>query len=73
MAKHSIIKIKEMVHPQDFSRLYLCQIAVDSVPCVPFYSHAAQRMELGEDAWVQSLFENAEHMLQQFGPAPALV
>jgi len=73
MAKYEIVKIKEMVHPQDFSRLFLCQIAVDGRCCVPFYSHIAQRMELGEEAWERSLYENAEHMLQQFGPAAALV
>jgi hypothetical protein len=70
--RHDIIKIAEHTHPQDFSRLYLCQIAVNGVPCVPFWSHAAQRRELGEEAWLRSLFDNAENLVAQYGPAPAL-
>lgn len=72
MPRHEIIKIAEHTHPQDFSRIFLCQIAVDGVPCVPFWSHAAQRRELGETAWLQSLFDNAEQMVRDYGPAPAL-
>lgn len=72
MPRFDRIKIAEHTHPQDFSRLYLCQIAVDGKPCVPFWSHEAQRRELGEEAWLQSLNENAEHLLAEHGPAPAL-
>ena len=72
MSQREIIKISEHVHPQDFSRLFLCQIAVDGAPCVPFWSHAAQRAELGEEAWLESLYQNAEHLLREYGPAPAL-
>jgi hypothetical protein len=72
MARYEIIRIKEHSHPQDFSRLFLCQIAVDGRPCVPFWSHVAQRAELGEEAWIASLYENAEHLLLEYGPAPAL-
>jgi hypothetical protein len=72
MARHEIIKIAEHVHPQDFSRVYLCQIAVNGIPCVPFWSHEAQRRELGEEAWLQSLYDNAEHMIFEYGSAPAL-
>lgn len=72
MPRREIIKLTDHVHPQDFSKLYLVQIAVDAKPCIPFWSHEAQRRELGEEAWLQSLFENAEHLLAQYGPAPAL-
>jgi len=72
MPRYEIIKIKEQSHPLDFSRIFLCQIAVDGVPCVPFYSHAIQRKELGEEGWLQSLYENAEQMIHDHGPAPAL-
>jgi hypothetical protein len=72
MPRYEIIKIKEESHPQDFSRIYLCQIAVDSIPCVPFYSHAIQRRELGEEAWLNSLYENAEMLVKEYGRAPAL-
>jgi hypothetical protein len=70
--RFDIIKIKEMTHPQDFSRLYLCQLAVNGIPCVPFYSHEIQRRELGEQAWLESLKENAAGLLAEHGPAPAL-
>jgi hypothetical protein len=72
MPRYEIIKIKEMSHPQDCSRIFLCQIAVDSVPCTPFYSHSIQRKQLGEEGWLQSLYENAEQMIHDYGPAPAL-
>lgn len=72
MPSYEIIRIKEQTHPQDFSRIYLCQIAVDGVPCTPFFSHSIQRHELGEEAWLISLYENAEEMIRQFGRAPAL-
>ena len=72
MPQREVVKISEHVHPQDFSKLYLVQIAVDSKPCVPFWSHEAQRRELGEEAWLQSLFDNAEDLIARFGPAPAL-
>ena len=72
MPQREVVKISEHVHPQDFSKLYLVQIAVDSKPCVPFWSHEAQRCELGEEAWLQSLFDNAEDLMARFGPAPAL-
>ena len=72
MPAYEIIKIREEVHPQDCSRIYLCQIAVDGNPCVPFYSHAIQRKELGEEGWLRSLYENAEHLLRQYGRYPAL-
>lgn len=69
MATHEIIKIKEESHPQDHSRIFLVQIAVDGVPCVPFYSHVIQRRQLGEEGWLRSLCENAEDMIAQFGRA----
>jgi hypothetical protein len=72
MPNFEIIKIKEQTHPSDFSRIYLCQIAVDNVPCVPFFSHSIQRKELGEEAWLKSLCENAEMLVRDYGPAPAL-
>jgi len=72
MPRHEIICIREHTHPQDFSRLFLCQIAVDGKVSVPFWSHAAQRQELGEEAWLQSLFDNAEHLIKEYGTAPAL-
>jgi hypothetical protein len=72
MPQREIVKISEHIHPQDFSKLYLVQIAVDAKPCVPFWSHEAQRRELGEEAWLQSLFDNAENLIHQYGPAPAL-
>ena len=72
MPRHGIVKIAEHVHPQDFSKIYYCQIAVDDVPCVPFWSHEIQRRQLGEEAWLQSLFDNAEDLIARFGPAPAL-
>jgi hypothetical protein len=70
--KFEIMRIKESVNPQDFSTAYLVQIAVDGKPCTPFWSPAEHRKTMGEDAWVASLKENAEHMLMQFGPAPAM-
>lgn len=72
MPTYEIIKIKEQTHPQDYSRIFLCQIAVDGKPCVPFFSHAIQRKELGEEGWLKSLFENAEMLVRDYGPAPAL-
>jgi len=72
MAQRKIIAIKERIHPQDFSRLFLVQVAVDSKPCVPFWSHISQRVELGEKAWLESLLENGEHLMREYGPAPAL-
>jgi hypothetical protein len=66
------IKIVPHTHPQDFSTVYLCQFAVDGVPCVPFWSHKAERERLGEDAWYRSLQDNAVGMLAEHGPAPAL-
>lgn len=71
-SKYTVVKIKEESHPQDHSRIYLCQIAVDGKCCVPFYSHVIQRNELGEEGWLKSLFENAEQMLADYGPAPGL-
>lgn len=73
MPNFEIIKIKEETHPQDFSRIYLCQIAVDGNPCVPFYSHSIQRRELGEEGWLRSLYENAEQLVMDYGRAPALI
>jgi hypothetical protein len=70
--RHSIIKIEPRIHPSDFSTVYLVQIAVDEVPCVPFWSHKIERIRLGEEGWLKALFENAEHMLKEFGRAPAL-
>jgi len=70
---YEIIKIKEESHPQDHSRIFLCQIAVRGVPCVPFYSHVIQRDQLGEEAWLKSLCDNAEQMIADYGRAPALV
>ncbi len=72
MSRREIIKIREQLHPSDFSRLFLCQVAIDGIPCVPFYSHAIQRRELGEEQWVESLFENGEQLIREYGAAPAL-
>lgn len=72
MAKYELIRIKEEAHPADSSRIFLVQVAVDGVPCVPFYSHSIQRKELGEEAWIESLFENAEMLVREHGRAPAL-
>lgn len=66
------IKIVTTTHPQDFSTVYYCQFAVDGVPCVPFWSHKAERERLGEDRWYRGLQENAVDMLARFGPAQAL-
>lgn len=65
MAQIEIISITEHIHPADFSVSYLCQFAVDGRKCVPFWSHKIHRMELGEDAWFQSLIENAEQLIRE--------
>jgi hypothetical protein len=70
--RFSIVRIKEQTHPQDFSRLYLVQIAVDDVPCTPFFSHEIQRRELGEQAWLLSLYDNAEMLVREYGRAPVM-
>jgi hypothetical protein len=66
------ILIKEETHPQDLSRIYLVQIAVDDQPCVPFWSHEIERRRLGEENWWRSLCENAAGLIAQYGPQPAL-
>jgi len=70
---YEIIKIKEESHPQDHSRIYLCQIAVRGIPTVPFYSHSIQRQNLGEEGWLKSLCESAEDMLAQFGRSDSVL
>lgn len=72
MPNFAKIVIKEQSHPQDFSRIFLCQFAVDGVPCVPFYSHVIDRQRLGEEGWLRSLYENAEQLVRDYGRAPAL-
>lgn len=59
----------EIIRIQQHSDLFLCQVAVNGIPCVPFWSTAMQRHDLGEDRWIQSLFENAEEMVRQYGRA----
>lgn len=49
------------------SELYLCQFAVDDIPCTPFWSTAMQKEALGEAAWMQSLRENAEMLVREHG------
>jgi hypothetical protein len=61
--RYEIIRIKQ------HSDLYLCQIAVDGTPSVAFWSTAMQRKELGEEAWIRSLCENAEHLVREYGRA----
>ncbi len=61
--RYEIIRIKQ------HTDLYLCQIAVDETPCIPFWSTAMQRKELGEEAWIQSLCENAEQLIRDYGRA----
>lgn len=72
MAKFEIMRIQEHSHPLDASRLFLVQIAVDGTPCMPFWSHIQQRRELGEEAWLESLKENAANLVAEYGRAPAL-
>jgi hypothetical protein len=71
--KYSIIKIREYIHSETFSRMFLCQLSVNGLPCPPFHSSAAERARLGEDGWMKSLQENAEFMLAEHGPQPALL
>jgi hypothetical protein len=70
--RYEIIRIREEIHPQDASRIYLIQIAVDGQCCVPFWDSIVNRKRLGEDAWIQSLYENAEGLIREHGPAPYL-
>jgi hypothetical protein len=72
MARFEILKIKACVHPQDASRTWLVQIAVDGKPCVPFYDHEARRQRMGEDAWFEALKENAAQLVADYGPQSAL-
>lgn len=72
-SRHELIKVQEHTHPQDCSKLFLVQVAVDEIPCIPFWSHVAQRIELGEEAWLKSLADNADDMIAKYGRAPALV
>jgi len=59
----------EIIRIQKHNDLFLCQIAVDQIPCVPFWSTAMQRQELGEDAWIRTLCENAEGLVREYGRA----
>jgi hypothetical protein len=70
--RYEIIYLKEHIHPQDSGLVYLVQLAVDGTPCTPFWSHAIHRRQLGEEAWMQSLRENAESLVAEYGRAPAL-
>jgi hypothetical protein len=70
--RYEIIRIKEEVHPLDASRIYLVQVAVDGKLCVPFWDSIINRKQLGEDAWIRSLCENAAHLVNEYGPAPYL-
>jgi hypothetical protein len=70
--RYEIICIKEETHPQDSSRIYLVQIAVNGRLCVPFWDSIVNRRRLGEDAWIQSLCENAEGLIREHGTAPYL-
>jgi hypothetical protein len=65
--RYEIIQIKK------HSDLYLCQIAVSGVPCTPFWSTAMQRAELGEEAWIRSLCENAESLVRSSGRASEIL
>ena len=65
--RYEIIRIKQ------HTDLYLCQIAVDEIPCTPFWSTAMQRAELGEEAWIQSLCENAEQLIRDYGRAKEIL
>lgn len=67
-----ILRIKECSHPQDGSRTYLVQIAVDEKPCIPFYDHEINRRTLGEEAWIESLKSNAAGLLREYGPQPVI-
>ena len=70
--KFEILRIKEDSHPLDGSRIFLVQIAVDGVPCMPFWTHVAERRAKGEEAWLEGLKENAVDMVARFGRQPAL-
>lgn len=64
-----LLKVKEIINKSDCSRMYLVQFAVDGKKTVPFWSWERDRRLLGDDAWVESLKENAVHIMQQFGPS----
>ena len=59
----------EIIRIQKHQDLFLCQIAVSGNPCTPFWSTAMQRAELGEEAWIRSLCENAEFLVRSSGRA----
>jgi hypothetical protein len=65
------ISIVPRLHPYDGSTSYLCQFAVDGVPCARFWSHFAERQSLGEDSWYEMLKQKAVEMYQEHGPQPA--
>jgi hypothetical protein len=65
MARIEKVFVTEHIHPADFSVSYLCQFAVNGVKCVPFWSHRLDREQLGEDAWFESLKENAEQLVRE--------
>lgn len=65
--RYEIIRIKQ------HNDLFLCQIAVDQVPCTPFWSTAMQRKELGEEGWIKSLCENAEGLVREYGRAREII
>lgn len=67
MALIEKIAIQEHTHPEDGSRLFLVQFAVDGVPCVPFWSNVVERKAMGDDAWIASLRERAESLVWQYG------
>ena len=72
MAKFEIMRMKEVSHPHDGSKMYLVQIAVDGKPCIPFWEYEARRRRVGEEAWLQGLCDNAQSLIASHGVQPAM-
>jgi hypothetical protein len=66
-SRHELIHLSEHVNPDYPCPVYLVQFAVDGKPSPPFWSTKKARVEMGEDAWMESLKLEAEAALAENG------
>lgn len=66
--RHELIHLSEHTNPDYPYPVYLVQYAVDGKKCPPFWSTKKARIDMGEDAWFESLKLEAEAAIAENGP-----